>query len=371
MFRIELLDFLGATTKTVLFEGEFTLNGWGKGINAPKKMVFSIHKASPKATEQNLRLYGRVLLYRKGTAIWGGYIEATNLVDDRIEVLCMGTLGILKKRYTTRSCTGEGSTEAFNLLGDANGDGDTGITAGTGGVTSTKDLDFADKEVFGALEELAGAHGAEFEVDEEWKLNFVPELGTDQSAVITLTFRQDGQPGTNLRELDYGEDGEGMANEIIGVSGVMTSTQDDAASQALYGVLVERKTFNDAQDQGTLDSMTISYLTQRANPITDVRVVPVMARKRYNSVTGERVTAGLEYGDVEVGDLVSVVLITPNRTVETTKRIAEIVVDVDENLQETMRFTLSESGVFVTASMLYGNEIADLKRRLREVEALL
>src|SRR5690606_6818432 len=139
-------------------------------------------------------------------------------------------------------------------------------------------------------------------------------------------------------------------------------------SQTAYGVLIERKTFNEANDQDTLDAMTAAYLTQRSKPITDFRVVPTLASKKVHPYSGARTLSGLEYGDVVVGDLVTVTITTENSTISTAKRVAEIVVEVDENLLETMRFTLSESGVFVTSSMLDGAEIDDLKRRIKELE---
>jgi len=52
--------------------------------------------------------------------------------------------------------------------------------------------------------------------DDDAAFNFVPSLGTDQSAVVTLTYRQDGAPGTNVNAIEWGEDGKDMAKPSHG-----------------------------------------------------------------------------------------------------------------------------------------------------------
>lgn len=383
MYRIELYETTGdSTVQTALYSPVVRVDSWSKRINAAGHLVFSLHRFDTKATEENLRHYRRVRLFRKNRdstgeyeAVWFGYIEAVNQVDDRIEVFCTGMLDLFKKRYTGASeqFNGQGSTEAFGLLTDTNGnDGATGITAGTGGVTTTRDITLDHREILSAWEELARAHDAEFEIDDDGDFNFVPELGTDQSSVIELIFRRDGSPGNNVQEIEVGEDGRDMANQVVGVTGAgggLTSTIDDATSQTTYGVLIERRTFNHANDQTTLDAITQSYVDQVAHPITDFRIVPEMARRSFDPVGGTLSLSGLDYGEVSIGDLITVDIVSDNRTISETKRIAEIVVDVDENMQETLRFTLSKSGVFVTATLLDRKEIQELKRKIKELEA--
>ena len=385
MYRIDIYQTTGTSAvQTVLFSPAITVRAWSKRINSAGKMVFSMQKFHEKATEENLRHYRRVRLYRKKRdtsgefeAVWFGYIEATNEVDNEIEVLCVGMLDLFLKRYTggNEVFNGQGSTEAFGLLNDTNtNDEDTDITVGTGGVTTTRDLTMDRREILRAWEQLAQAHNAEFEINDEGAFNFVPALGSDKSTIVTLTFRRDGQPGSNVNRITIGDDGRPMANKVIGVSSggsQITSTQSDAPSIALYGLLIERKNFNDANNQTTLDSITSAYLSQRANPITDFRVEPTLASKKFNPATGSNSVTGLQYSDVVVGDLVTVHFITENRTLSTTKRIAEIAVDVDDNGHEEIKFTLSEAGVFITAAFLDATAIEELKLKLKEIEAQL
>ena len=384
MYRIDIYQTTGTSAvQTVLFSPAITVRSWGKRINAAGKMVFSMQKFHEKATEENLRHYRRVRLYRKKRdgsgayeAVWFGYIEATNEVDNEIEVLCVGMLDLFLKRYTGSNelFNGQGSTEAFGLLTDTNtNDENTGIVTGTGGVTTTRSLTMDSREILRAWEQLAQAHNAEFEIDDNGAFNFVSALGSNKSSIVTLVFRRDGQPGSNVNRITIGDDGNPMANRVIGVSSgtVLTSTQSDATSIATYGLLIERKNFNDANDQTTLDSITSSYLSQRAYPITDFRVEPSLASKKFNPATGSNSVTGLQYGDVVVGDLVTVHFITENLAVSTTKRIAEIEVDIDENGQEDIKFTLSQAGVFITAAFLDSSAIEEIKLKLKEIEAQL
>ncbi len=207
------------------------------------------------------------------------------------------------------------------MLTLANGVDATGIIAGTGGVTSTRDLEIDAKDILRGWEDLARAHNAEFEIDPEGTLNFVPSLGTDQSTVITLSLHRDGEAGGNLNDVEEGEDGSEMVNKVIATTtggGGLTSTQEDLTSQATYGILVERKQFNEAQDQTTLDAMALSYVTQRANPITDFRVEPQMASRKFDIATGTQALSGLQYEDIGLGDLVSVEISTEGSTLSTT-----------------------------------------------------
>jgi hypothetical protein len=234
-------------------------------------------------------------------------------------------------------------------------------------------LTLDNREVLRAWEELGRAHDAEFEIDDDFEFNFVSTLGTDKSSTIELTFRRDGQPGSEVEEIEVGSDGRDMANRVIGTTtnGSLTSTQNDATSQSNYGLLIERKAFNEANDQDTLDAMTTSYLGQRANPIADFRLEPTQAKKRFNTVTGARTLSGLVYEDIAVGDLVTVVSITENMSETTVKRLAEIIVEVDENAGERLRFTLTEAGVYVTAGYVGATEIEEIKRQIREIQAQL
>jgi hypothetical protein len=385
VYRIHLYDFTGTTCETVFFDA--SVRAFSKRINAPGRLNFSLPYNSPKVTDDNLQKYKRVRLYRKGsdgqyTPVWYGYIEAHKRNGAEIDVFCVGALKFFEKRFTVEdeAFDGEGSVEAFGLLSDCNSDGETGITAGTGNVVSERDLVVNRQDVLRAWEDIARAHNAEFEIDENGEFNFVSSMGTDQSSVVTLTFNRDGTPGGNVEQVEDGEDGAEMANRVIATTtagGGLTTTRNDPSAQADYGngtddlILAEVKQFNQAQDQPTLDAMADSYLSQVSRPITDFRIVPTMAVKKFNTVTGERETVGLMYEDITLGDLVTVRIQSESQSLDATRRVVEILVTTDENLHETVQYTLSEAGVFVTAALLDFDQVGQLRRKLREIESVL
>ncbi len=382
-----LLDLCSTTGPTVLESlpsPEATIHGWSKRINAPGKLVFSLNRNNPAATDENLRMWRHIRLYRRprnGTEellpVWYGVIVSKQQVSDRIEVLCQGALKIFSKRYTAEDADfdGEGSAEAFDLLTYTESeDGPTGISEGAGGVSETMDLTLDAVQIDRAFEEFASATGAEYEIDDEGALNFVPSLGEDKSELIELIFRSDGEPGGNVLDFQVGEDGEPMANKVIGTStksGGLTYTYEHPTSSDTYPVLVERKAFNQANNIGTLQALTDAYGLQRAFPVPDFRAIPATETKKFNPLTGQREMSGLSYEDVSVGDLVLVTVVTPNRNESVVKRIAELIVDVDENLNERLKFTLTEAGIFVTENYLAENELPSLRRRIQELEASL
>ena len=386
MYRLDIYQPSAPDTiQTTLFTPAINVQGWSKRINAAGRMVFSMQKYDKKATVENLLHYSRVRLYRKKRdssgayqAVWFGYIEAINEINDEMEVLCIGMLDFFRKRYTASNeqFNGQGSTEAFDLLNATNtNDDDTGIVVGTGDVTTTRDLTMDSREILRAWEQLAQAHNAEFEIDDAGTLNFVQTLGSDKSESITLTFRRDGQPGSNVNRIDIGDDGRPMANRVIGISSVgtstLSSTKNNALSQTVHGLLIERKVFNDANNQNTLDALTDSYLSQRSYPLTDFRIEPTLASKKFNATTGNTEITGFQYSDIVIGDLVTVHIITENRTITTTKRVAEIAVDIDTEGAEQIDLTLSEAGVFITAAYLDATELSELRSKIKEIELQL
>ncbi len=384
MYRISLHDIVGTELpEKFLFSAKPT--SWSKRINAAGRMIFTMPRWGSETTDSNLQKYKRVKLWRKKrdgsgeyAAVWVGYIESHKAVDDSsIEVLCPGMLDYFRKRDAgdTRAMTGQGSTEAFDLLDDTNSDDTTGVTQGTGGVTTTKNITATKIDVLRAWELLAQAHVAEFEINESFVFNFIDSLGTDQSSVINLVFRRDGTPGNTVLNYEDGEDGRDMANRIIAdtaAGGGHTTTVDDAASQAIYGVLTERVTIGEANDAGTLGSMASQLLTQRASPIRDNLLQPIMAEKRLNVITGEERVVGLDVSDFSIGDLVNTRIITENITISNeTRRIAEFSVGISENGKEIVAFTLTEAGVFVTAAALDFEQERENRRLIKQLQALV
>ncbi|HEV7282292.1 MAG TPA: hypothetical protein VGN57_18970 [Pirellulaceae bacterium] len=347
---------------------------WSHRINAPGKLTFSIPANHPKATPENLRLFRRVLLSRGETAEWSGYIEDKNEVDGRIEVICTGMLGILARRFAAENkvLNGQGSADAFTLLSEANADQDTGIVQGTGGVAATSNISLQRRtDLLKAIELKSASVGAEFEVDASFALNVVPLLGTDKTSQTSLIFQRGGQPGTNVNSMQIGESGRDMATRVIGTSSDLADYVWNAPDQTTYGLIEEVRAFNEAQNDATLQQLTTTYGQQRSNPIPDFQIIPQPKGKTFNQISGEREETGFDVTDFRVGDLRTVTIQTENQSQTTAKRIAEINVTVDDTGSETLALTLSEAGVFVTASYLDAAQVKDLSRRIRDMENAL
>lgn len=381
-YRVRLFDILGDETIKVFPDA--VIGGWSKRMNAPGKASFWLPARSRGFEIDDLQKYKRIRFERKrrdGSGVWDtvwyGYIEAHKRMDEnRIGVACQGMLNIFKKRMTTdgQSFSGQGSDEAFGLLSAANGANDTGLTEGLGGVTTTKAVTSQGRiDMLRALEQLAQAHKCEFQVNDDGTFDFVPLLGTDKSGTIRLKFRRDGKPGNNVRDVLEGEDGAPMANRIYAKStnGGDYTWNDSGDSVATYGLLEISKQFNEAQDAGTLQSMAEALGSQLANPITDFQAIPILEEKRFRTASGIEVMTGLSYGDLVPGDLVMAEIVTETQVLEEARRIAEIVVDVDQNEAETVKYTLSKAGVFVTSNMLDLDQVRELKRQIREIEGVL
>ncbi|HYH63213.1 MAG TPA: hypothetical protein VD866_00800, partial [Urbifossiella sp.] len=342
MYTLRLWDITGTACLATLHDA--AVKNWSNRVSSPGRFQFSLPASSTNIALLQSQLV--VTLERRdevGDDVpeWVGYLESHKKTDKAEHTaFCAGALQLFRKRKTLddETFTGGGSDEAFDLLTDTNGDFDTGIVAGTGGVAATANLKATGrKDLLAMWTDIAAATGAEFAVSFTLaalslvrSLDFVPSMGTDKSASVTLRFRRDGDPGNNVEGLEEGEDGEPMATRVIGTSaagGGLEYVYDDPL-QSTYGLLVEEKAFNEAQDLATLTALTTAYGQQRANPITDYQVAPILAEKRVNTITGERQSVGLQYGDLVPGDLVTCDFVTESGTVQAVRRIAEVLVDV-------------------------------------------
>lgn len=393
MYRIAIFDNIGTRPAAMMIQSPI-VKGWKKKLNAPGSMVFSLPMGDTRATTANLQPYRWVQLLREkrdGTdeyeVVWGGYIEASKENGSVTDVLCQGFLNFFKKRLTAKDQTfsGGASSDAFGLLTTTNaadgGNANTGITTGTGGIVTTNSTKAQGLyDILRAWEMIAQANGGEYEITDSGVFNFVPLLGTDKSSGdgrIIMRYRRDGTPGSNCVVAGLGSDGGNMINRCIGATstGPLTSTKNNTTNQFPngldYPILIEQKQFNEAQSQDALDAMTQRYVDQRANPITDYSIQPLSVEQVFDIVTGGKKLRGIDYGDVGVGDLILANIVTENQDIQEAKRIAEITVQVDGQGNEQIFYTLSEAGIYVTAAMLDSDQVSELKRRIKEIEAVL
>lgn len=420
MFRLDVYPATGdRTIITSFFTPDMTILNWSKRVSDAGTMTFSMPAFSTKATETNLKMYNQVRLWRRSRRtgeylkVWTGYIEAKQQFDDTIEVLCVGMVKLLEKRLTTSSTAQDVNT----TLNTMNTDAPTGITVGNITATGTADLDTGFSSIRTIIDRYADGANAEYEIDDEFAFNFVPLLGSDQSSIYTLVFRRDGSPGNTVQEVELGEDGERMVNRLTGVSHNVTNfgeyqiaydhatstydsddsldTYDRTAitqsgsetkiilncvdSQVDYGydnerfIIEEYASFDDATTFQTLQSMADDFVNQRKIPLSQYRIKPELIRRAFDPASGGRqvIESLLDYNDVSVGDLITVQVRTENQVIDDTRRITEITVTVNEELEEEMRFTLTQAGVRLTAVLAERKEVEELQRRIALLESKL
>lgn len=379
MYTLQLLDISGTTVEATITDAKIAK--WGARINGPARMEYSLPVGSPNATTSRLQKLKRVRLLRRkqdgsgeDEPVFYGYLEAHKRTSEaEYTVYCASMLQLFASRYShlDQTLSTTGSTDAFSLLSQTNvEDGDTSISEGDGGVSTTRSVKATGrKDILGLWGDLAKAHHAEFEIDFDGAFHFVPELGSDKTDSVTLRYRTDGQPGTNVTQIAEGEDAATLRNRIIGTNNVgNTSIKNDLDSQAIYGVLVEAKVFSEAVNEATLDEMTQSYLEQVKAPAPDFAAQPAPVERRFNVITSEMDIEGFQYGDVRPGDLITCDIISESQTIQGEKRVVEILVSVDDNSQETIQYTLGEEGVFVSVNSLDSTHDITTQRRLLALE---
>jgi hypothetical protein len=63
--------------------------------------------------------------------------------------------------------------------------------------------------------------------------------------------------------------------------------------------------------------------------------------------------------------------LTENQTIFEARRVAEIDVTTDEQLQERILYTLSKTGIFITSAWQSAGSVNELRRRISSIESLL
>lgn len=378
MYTLSLLDITGTNVLATLFDARILNHS--RGISRPGRMTFTLPVGSPNASTSRLKKFQHVRLARRkqdgsedDEYAWYGYIESHKREQPELyTVYCAGKLQYFAHRFTTKnqSVAGQGSTEAFRLLTNTNGDNDTGIVSGTGGVTAYQNITTSGrKDLLSTWGDIANATGGEFEITPYRIFNFVPMLGTDKTGTsLVLRYRTD-QKGSTVEAVSEGEDGATIRNRVIGTNanGTLESIQENAASIAKYGLLEEVKVFPEAQDQATLDALTQAYLLQVREATPDFGTRPIMAEQRF-TISGTRAIVGFQFGDLVPGDLVTCDIVSESQTVQATKRIIEVMVDVDENLKEIVTYTLGEAGVRISVSSIGGGAAKVVDMRLLRLE---
>lgn len=229
---------------------------------------FDIDLYDAKATPTNLRKYNRIKIYDNATLVFNGYITSWRLSEqsNQVTVVCKHAFGLFDKRKTgaSENQTGNAGVAIFAQLASTNGVKNTNITAGTDTSAVSINQTFKHQTLWKAWQDICKAGSAEIELADNDKINVAPQIGTDKSASVIIKFTETQENTNNITELDYTSEGDDMGNAITGLANALTSTQVDAVSQALYGLLEKVESFSDQPNQATLDKITTDTLIQKA-----------------------------------------------------------------------------------------------------------
>ena len=353
-YRLKLYDKSGNLEST-LFSKDFELQNFKKTINKPGSALFSVSKASNKAVKATFQKYKRIKIFRYSDDLsqfvvkWSGFIEQVDEVEERFDIGCIGLLGLFDKRLTTsaQAIAGNGGTKALDLLDQTNTSDDTGIVRGTSDYTESVDLKADYKPILDVWESIAKAEEGEFEItDDTDTLNFKKALGADKTSTIQLKYNEDNPEFNNLSFAKIRETGKKIYNRVIGIGKTsggtpITSTKEDLASQATYGLLETVESFNDAETQAQLDDLTQGFLDQFKDEI-DNPEIRVLEKQTKTNILGNSITVGLDLDDIDIGDIIAFQHKTSYNTVNANRRIVEIAVAVDSGGNEDIKLKLNK-----------------------------
>lgn len=274
-----------------------------------------------------LRLYGPVV----------GDVEEGRGNGVELRVAAADLAWRLAKRFIQKDSTGAGKrytatdagTIAYDVLAQANADGDTGIRAGNKDVFGGQTVTYVWKQALAAIAELGALHGSY-----EWQLRYVD--GTPPSVYLDLK----AQVGNDVTADVWFEYGTGQRNcsgytrtrsidqlatdlWVVGADQATTVNASDADARTLYRRHEDVVSYGDITVTALLDALAAAHVAIRKRPrsIVGVSLFPKTAPR---------------FGvDWNVGDLVSCrVMARGKKRVDGTVRIWGADIEIDESGNE-------------------------------------
>lgn len=251
---------------TAFLEGEFGALSYMDALGEVGSAEFILDIANEKVTDANLRHYNRVEILEEGVVQWVGYIARKSIEFNTVRVRCRSLIGLFKKRITGSPYTlsGDAGQAVSTLLSDINSSEDTGIAFGIEDISATINMTFDSQDAFYVLTKIADVAGAQFEVDTERSLSFKSQIGEDLSESIVFRYNIAQIEQANILNFNVDDDGDEIVTKAYGKSDALTSSQEDTALKAKFGLLETFKNFRVANVQGDLDALTDSEVKDAA-----------------------------------------------------------------------------------------------------------
>jgi len=285
---------------TTFFEFETTRTQYKKTVGKTGTAEFTIRLDNEKSTTDNLRHYNRISIIEDGVVKFWGIISELDIDLDVVRVRCLELVHILEKRIVGDDYATNGTASAVitDLMNQINADEDTGISIGNLAVSSTVNNVYNYADVLTILKSIGDSTSSQFFIDNDRKLNFLSEIGSDVSDTVIFEYDIDQKQSANILSFSVRDSGDSIVTKAFGKSDSRTSTQEDTAGQAKYGIIESYTDFRVANSQDDLDDFTNASLMQNEfSP--DVKLSP---RVEDNFEIGDKIRVKIKNKLVDIDD---------------------------------------------------------------------
>lgn len=253
-------DFVALTTLVdTNSASDFNSLNYKNQVNGVGDASFVVRINNSKINTTTIKHYNKVeILDNDGTARWVGVIASKDITLDIITVKCYGLAYMLEKRLTgdAEQHAGQANTEISEILTSANATEDTGITEGTLDVTTAVDATFTRAKALVAIKAIADSVGAQYTVKPDRKLYVQQLVGQDLSGSVFFRYEKSNTEQANVLQFRIGDDGKAVISKSYGKGNGLNSIYEDTGIKNEFGLIEDFKSFNEANDQDTLDNLT-------------------------------------------------------------------------------------------------------------------
>lgn len=331
-YRIVVKDLAGNTL------GEFdryTNLRFQKVLNKEGDCSFDIDISDEKATSTFIAPGLReVYIMRNNQTVWGGVMWHYNgkipTVDNTITIQCVGFLRWLQKAcvYVKQSYTSDAGALCWTLIDNYQSlpFGNRGITMGS--IPTTFDV-IEDVEYSTVYDEIAKLSQIsprfDYEITQTKVFNiYSPSQGADKSASLIYDLTQNDSK--NIHELDFSEDFDNIANEVLeqgagNGDAMATALVDNTDLQASYGLLQKIVPAKSESNTDILTGLGENEIAINGKP-----------RQQYNIINNP--SSEPDYTELDLGDSVLVRAVKGNFVnLYSVARISALEVTFDQGIE--------------------------------------
>ena len=305
---------------------------------------FVLKLDNEKVSATNLQHYNRIEVIEDGVSKFFGYIILKDVNLDIVTIRCKSLIALWDKRIRQGEYATDGTIASVvpALIDEVNADEDIGISEGSISVDTTVNKIFNNSTPYSILKTLMDATGSQFYIDKDRKLNVKSQIGEDKSESVIFQYDVKKVKSSNILSFSVRDDGDTIVTTSHGKTDPRTSTKENVALKAKYGLIEKFKDFRVANSQADLDDFTDAEV--RPNSFSpDIQLSPDVE------------------DNFDVGDTVRVILNNKLIDIDSSYQIIE----------KTVQYTGEQRRISVRISDLpieFIEKIDDVKARLRLLE---